>query len=221
MSIANYLVDQRRKLIRNHRLGFGTNPDLIPTPDLMPTLDGVRKAEFLQFRKGLRVDGVIIIKVLTAADVSALQEGILFGNLRGEFQLINLSEVSAMSDDERRNDERLMDLKTLLDDPKTFKVVERLPDLLKFGERVSHRLEADKFAALEDWHPKMKNVFASTVRYEHPRRYAALTLSFGGVKHHGWKWTLSQDSELLGEEQRRLCYAVTSSLVSLTLDGIV
>ena len=43
-------------------------------------------------------------------------------------------------DAERREAAALEDLKTLLRDPKTFKIVENLPDLLKMGVRIFSQL---------------------------------------------------------------------------------
>ena len=221
MSIATYLIEQRRKLIRSHKLGFDSNPALIPGPVLVSRLSELRHNEFLTFRRNLRIDGVIIFKVLTAVDSPALQEGLLIGNLRGEAQLVNLTEISGMSSEERRNEESLTDLKSLFDDPKTFKIVEGAADLIKLGERIHHRLDPTAFLALDTWYPELRRGFLPTVKSEFPGRYDALTVAFRGDKHPGWRWDFNQDPEVLSGEQTQLGYALISSLISLSLGGIV
>ena len=151
--------------------------------------------------------------MLTTIDVTALQEALLVVTLRGDAQLINLSELSSMTSEERRTNELLGDLGTLFTDPKTFKVVDGLDELPKFGNRVHWTLEGENFLALKTWRPDLEDIFAGTVKYEYPSRYAALTLGFQKEEQYGWKWNTSP--ELLIEDQ-----AITSSLVSLTLDGL-
>ena len=166
-------------------------------------------------------DGVLILKVLTAVDLPALQEGILMCNLRGGCQLVNLSEISLMEDEERRHDDVLKDLKTLLEDPKTFKIVEGVGDLVRLGERIHQSLNPTDFLALDSWHEELRTGFLPTVRVEFPNRYESLTLPFRGERHPGWKWEFQQDPETLCDEQLRLIYALASSLISMSLDGIV
>ena len=221
MSISAYLMEQWRLLIQRHRLGFDPNPARIPRPNLVANLSELRRSEFLNFRKELKFDNVVIIKVLTAVDLLALQEGIAICNLRGDAQFINLTEISAMTEEERRQGEILNDLKTLLSDPNTFKIVDNVANLVRFGERVFHRLEAEGFVGLDSWHPKLRLGFVPTVKMEYPQKYAALTLPFKGERHSGWRWGFGQDPEIMSGEQVRLGYAITSSLISLTLDGIV
>ena len=139
----------------------------------------------------------------------------------GGSQIINLTEISTMTDDERREEESLVNVKSLLEDPKTLKIVKGVADLVRLGERIHHRLEPEDFVALNSWHPKLRNVFLSTVRYAYRGKYDALTLAFRGERHPGWRWQFNQDPETLSGEQIRLGYALTSSLISLALDGIV
>ena len=221
MSIASYLINQRRKLIRGHKWGFGPDISKVPAPELVSNLKEMRQNDFLTFRRGLREDGVVILKVLTAVDLPALQEGLVICNLRGESQLINLSEISKMADDERRSDARLEDLKTLIADPNTFKIVEGVSDLEKLGERIFQKVKTEDLVPLSGWHPKMRAGFLPTVLYEFPGRYEALTVAFRGEQHPGWRWQFGRDPEILSEEQRRLGYAIASSLISLAMDGIV
>ena len=115
-----------------------------------------------------------------AVDLPALQEAILIGNLRGDSQLINLTEVSAMGDEERKNHEHLRDLGTLLLDPKTIKVVNGVEDLMRFCSRVHFSVDRDDLVALKSWHPNLEEVFANTVWHEYPERYHTLTLAFRG-----------------------------------------
>ena len=124
-----------------------------------------------------------------------------------------------MTDEERRTNELLRDFGALLMEPKTFKVVDGLEDLVRFGNRVHLSLENKDLVALRAWRPELEDVFASTIKFEFPEQYDSLILGFRGEKHHGWKW--NGDPELLTEEQAQLAYGLTSSLRSLTLDGLV
>ena len=126
-----------------------------------------------------------------------------------------------MSDDERRRDDSLTDIKTLLADPKTFKVTEGTADLVRFGERIFQRIQPEDVLSLDSWHPDLKKEFMASVKLEFPAKYEALTLAFRGSRHPGWRWDINSDLEILSEDQARLSYAVAMSLVSLTLDGIV
>ena len=156
---------------------------------------------------------------MTAVDVQALQEGLVIVNLKGETQLVNLTELTKMTDDERKNDELVRDLGTLLLDPKTLKIVNGMEDLMRFAQRVHFSLETDGFVALRNWHPDLGDHFMNTVKREYPQRYETLTLGFRGERHSGWRW--GNDPEVLNDEQLRLMYALSTSLVSLTLDGIM
>ena len=73
-----------------------------------------------------------------------------------------------------------------------------------------------RWSASSAGHPLNRNR-----KLEYPQRYAALTLAFKGERHSGWRWGFGQDSEVLSRGQVRLGYAITSSLISLTMDGIV
>ena len=161
----------------------------------------------------------IILKVLTAVDLPALQEGLLIGNLRGDAHLVNLTEVSGMGNDERKNNEYVKDLGTRFLDPKTLKIINRMEDLVRFCGRVHLSVDPDQFVNLKAWHPTLEDVFVNTIRYEHPGRYDTLTLAFRGERVAGWRW--NPDSEILNESQVRLLYALVSSMRSLVLDGIV
>ena len=219
MGIKSYLIAQRWDLIRRHKLGFGRNPESIPQPGLVSRLKELRQEEFLQFRKGLLEDGVAMFKILTAIDLPPLQEGLLIMNLRGDAQVVNLTEISGMTDEERKNNEYLRDLGTLFLDPKTFKIVNGVDDLLKFGGRVHVPIKAEEFVELRSWEPLLKDGFMNTIKLEYPGRYDALTLKFRGEKTYGWKW--NEEPELFNEEQTRLLYALTSSFRSIALDGII
>ena len=208
-------------MIGNHKSGFGSDPSAVPAPNLVHRLADLRRKDFLDFRRGLRSDGVVILKVLTAIDLPSLQEGLLVGNLRGEGQLVNLTEISKMTDDERRHDVLLGDVKTLLTDPHVFKIVEGMADMVRLGERIFQRLSTEDCVSLDVWHPELKGGFMPSVKLEYPSRYDALTVAFRGEKHPGWTWDLCPDPEILSDEQTRLGYALVSSLVSLSLDGIV
>ena len=132
---------------------------------------------------------------------------------------MNLDEISNMTDEERRTNELLHDLGALLMDPKMLRITDGLEDLAKFGNRIHLSLEGEDLVALRTWQTDLEDVFASTVKYEFPGRYDSLTLGFRGERCPGWEW--NADPELLTEKQARLTYAITASLISLTLDGLV
>ena len=64
MNIGQDLVIKRWRLISNHRLGFGCDPALVPRPGMVTRLKELRQEEFLNFRKGLREENVVIFKVV-------------------------------------------------------------------------------------------------------------------------------------------------------------
>ena len=193
---------------------------MVPAPTFLPRLADMRKHDFLNFRRDLRTDGVMLLKVMTAMDLPTLQEALIVCDLRGGAQMIKLTEISSMSDEEKRNSELLEDIKTLIADPKMFKVVENVVDLVRLGERIFHRIDVEEFVPLDTWHNPLGRGFLPGVQYEYPQRYQALTLGFRGDRHPGWYWT-DHHQEQLSDDQARLSYAVTSSLIGLTLDGIV
>ena len=219
--IGDYLVQQRRRLILSYKQGFASNPATIPRINVVSELTELRREEFSSFRKGLTEDYVVLIKVLTAVDLPSLQEGLLLGDLRGNLQLINLQEICRMSDEERRAENGpLYDVRTLLVDDKYLRIVDNVPDLVKFCERIFVKLKPEQVTGLASWHPKMETDLWGGIKYEFPTRYASWVRAFAGTTHPGWKWELQEDPETLGEEQARLVFACGAAMVGLALDGI-
>ena len=197
--IGDYLVQQRGRLILSYKQGFALNPATIPRTNVVSELAELRREEFLSFRKGLTEDYVVLIKVLTAVDLPSLQEGLLLGDLRGNLQLINLQEICRMSDEERRAENGpLYDVRTLLVDDKYLRIVDNVPDLMKFCERIFVKLKPEQVTGLASWHPKMETDLWGGIKYEFPNRYASWVRAFAGTTHPGWKWGLQEDPETLG-----------------------
>ena len=188
MRIDEYLIARRLHLVRSYKAGFHPNPmELKPTP-MVSQLTDMRKEDFLTFRKGLHEDSVLLIKVLPKMDYPDLHEGMLLGNLRGDCQVINLTEVAAMADEEKRDEEGILrDLYVLLTNSRLLRIVENVGDLIKFGERVFWKLDADQFTPIHVWHPQMPKGVWGGVKYEFPERWRALTRGFEGTTHAGWE----------------------------------
>ena len=194
MTIGQYLVEQRRRLIRGHQWGFGTNPSEIPTPEVVWRL--LRRKEgatFLNFRKDLK-DGrrSAILKVLTAVNLPGHQEGLLICNLRGGSALINLTEISAMTDDERTRIGGVeVILKPWLSDPNLFKIVDNVSDLIKFGIRIHPFPGLGGCGLLGDMACLVPagilanggNGISAALRGPYPGR-------FKGDENPGWRWNL-------------------------------
>ena len=125
-----------------------------------------------------------------------------------------------MTDEERRLEEgMLQDLRTLMVDPRLFKVVENLADLSRLGDRIFVKIDPANFTSLQSWHPKMVKDFWGAIRYEFPSRLEQLTSPFKGITYGGWRWDLRGENGL-GTEQARLAYAMKAALIGLTLDGM-
>ena len=50
MTISKYLVEQRQRLVQNHKLGFSPDAAKIPAPNLIHRLADMRREDFLRFR---------------------------------------------------------------------------------------------------------------------------------------------------------------------------
>ena len=135
--------------------------------------------------------------MLTLIDEPTLPEALLMTDLAGNTQLLNLIEINLMSDDEKRTDEHLLDLKTLFEDPKTVKIVENVAEIIKLGERMCNPLAAESFVTIEEWNPKIRTGFLPTVKYEFLSKYERLVSTFQGKSNPGWKWDLQNDPEVL------------------------
>ena len=164
---------------------------------------------------------VVIVKILTALDEPTAPEAMLLLDLENNVQLINLVEIGTMTEEERLTDEYLLDLKALLEDPKMVKVVERIADLMKFGECIRHPFAAENFVTLEEWYPNLRPGFLAPIKLEYSERYERLVAPFRGRIAPGWTWHLQGDPETLRLEQSRLIYALSSAMVGLALGGIV
>ena len=95
-------MQARAHLVREDQLGFNPNPTDIPEVTYLAHLEELRGERFLAFHRRMADDGVMIIKVITNAKISKLQEAVLLCNLDGKAVLVNLKEVSIMSEDARR-----------------------------------------------------------------------------------------------------------------------
>ena len=163
--------------------------------NVVAKLTDMRKADFVHFPKGLAHDSVMLIKVLTAVDIPALQEGLLIADLQGNAQLLNMTEILQMTDEERRNESgELQDIRSLLTDSNRLKIVENVADLVRFGERIFMKLDAGQFTSLQAWHPQMGCDFMGSIRYEFPEQQEPLMQVFQGTSHFGWRWDLQLDT---------------------------
>ena len=221
MKIYEYLIAQLRRVIQSYQVGFDPNPARVARENVVKQLEDMRKERFLAFRKGLSEDGVLLIKILTAIDVPGLQQGIFLGDLRGNYQVVNLSEISTFTDEERRDEDGVLyDIRTLLVNPRYLRIVENVGDLVKFAERIFLKLDPEQVTPLYAWHPRMGRDLWGAIRYEFPHLCENLTRAFKGTTHPGWRWDLSEDPEVMSVEQARLSFAISASMTGMALDGI-
>ena len=221
-TIGKYLIELRRKLILSQKPGFDPNPSQVPPTLYVKKLREIREEGFLNFRRKLIDDRVLVIKVLTSPTIPLLQEAVLFCDLKGNGALINLTEVSSMSPEKRKSDTYLLDIKALLADENSLRVVENIEDVIKLGERIHVPLKDEPFVDLRGWHPKLPAEYCPSIKYVHPRRVNALKAPFRiSEERWGWTWNLLTSEGELGAEQQRLLYALSSSLIAMALDGIV
>ena len=222
MTIQQYLLNLRRQLIQTRRSGFDPNPLKVPQTLYVSKLSEIREEPFLAFRRGLIEDRVLIIKVITSANIPLLQEGVVLCNLKGEAAAIDLTEVSPMTPEKRKTDTFLLDLKALFLDEHSLKVVENVGDLIQLGERVHAPVKDEFYVDLQTWHQHMTTEYWPSIRYIFPSYVDSLTAPFKlGEGKWGWQWELKMKDGKLGHEQQRLLYALNSSLVEMTLDGII
>ena len=228
MPIGSHLVQARAHLVREDQRGFNPNPTDIPEVVYLAQLEEMRSEKFLAFRRKLANDGILIIKVVTNAKISKLQEGVLLSNLAGDAVLVNLKTVSNITDDGCRKDEHLQDLKAFLKTNGTLKIVDQVADLVNFGQRVHEEIKEEDYVELTHWHPFLNREYCASLRHVFTERFDHLVAPFRiSDTEWSWKWDLKTNAEtappptLLGHEQRRLIYALKSSLIHLVLDGIV
>ena len=222
MQIGEYLIQQRRRVIRSYYRGFDSGPAHVPITEVVPTLSDLRRSRFLSFRKGLKQDGVLLIKMLPTMDMPERHDALFLGDLRGNLQVINLGEVEEMTKEEKtNNDGPLYDIRTLLTNQNYLRIVEQAAEVLKLGERLGIDLDPTKFTPLQFWHPKMPRDIWGSLKFEFPAKWEQLTLAFKGSEEPGWRWDLQPMPEILGPEQARLAFAMGAAMISLTLDGFV
>ena len=113
-AIGPYLRNIRRRLIRSQRYGFDPDPQKIPETLYVSRLAGLRELPFLEFRRSLIEDRVLLCKVIPSPTITLLQEALLLCNLSGQAALIDLTELSKMTDDQQKNHPFLLDVKGLL-----------------------------------------------------------------------------------------------------------
>ena len=82
-------------------------------------------------------------------------EGLLLCDLQGRVQVVNLTEIAQMTDEERKDEDGILyDLRTLLINPRYLRIVVNMPDLLKLGENIALKIEAEHVTALSAWQPQ-------------------------------------------------------------------
>ena len=221
MSIGQRLVEFRHNLIRGHVRGFDPNPAIIPPVNQVPNFPELRVNKFVSFKRELETEKVVVVKVLNAMDVPQLPEAVLVTNLNGDTHLINVRGLSEMTEQELCNDEDLQELKEILGDPQVVRIVENVADVIKLGEKIRQPLEAESFVILQEWDRLLRPGFLPSIQLEYPNKYEQLVAPFRGGATAGWNWDLQEDPTKLTPEQGRLIYALSSSLVSLALNGIV
>ena len=198
------------------------DPEKVPAMTYVHQLEEIRGDEFLTFRRSLVTDRVLIIKVITSSLVPLLQEALFLCNLSGDSAVVDLTEVSAMSADRRREDVYLLDIKAILMDENSLKVVDKIEDLINFGKRVHAPMKEEDYQELKHWHPDLPDEYCATTRYEFPGRFKKLVAPFRVSENTwNWNWNLKESPRGLGAEQGRLLYALKSSLIGLTLDGVI
>ena len=109
----------------------------------------------------------------TAQDITAgmplLQEALLLCNLRGHSVLVDLTVLSTMTSQERKQDRHLLDLKAILTDENSLRIVENVEDLINFGNRIHVPLKEEFYVDLRSWHPTLASEYCPTIRLSFPR----------------------------------------------------
>ena len=198
------------------------SPKQVPDVKFLSKLEDIRGQTFLKFRRDLVDDRVLIIKVINNVTIPLLQEGLLLCGLSGEAVVVDLSEISNMSADQRRQDTYLLDIKAILMDDHALMVVDQVDDLVQFGKRIFAPMKDEDYLDLRYWHPQIPDEYCATIRYEFPERFMNLVAPFRlSEEVWNWNWKLNASPKELSVEQIRLLYALKASLIALTLDGII
>ena len=91
-----------------------------------------------------------------------------------------------------------------------------------FGERVHVALAEENFVALRSWMPELPEEYCPSFRNSYPQQFNKLV---GPIRmmdgNWGWSCNLKKSSQELGMEQQRLLYVLGSSMIELSLNGIV
>ena len=166
-------------------------------------------------------DHVLMIKAIVNYSASLVQDSLLLCNLKGNSALIDLAEVAMMPVEELKKNAFLLDVKALLLDEHSLRVVEGVEELVKLGERLQAPVKDDKFVDLRSWHQDLPLGYWPTLKYVYPGKVDGLTAPFKVVEGQ-WEWSGKfKNGHELGSEQQRLLYGTASLLVELTVDGIV
>ena len=163
----------------------------------------------MEFRRDLGNEMVALFKVITGRDDPSLPEALITVNLEGKVQLVRLTKIQSMTEEQKKMDECLLDLKVMLDDPHLVKVIENVADVIKFGERVHHEWVAESFLTLEEWTPELRPGFFPTIKQGYHGKYDKLVAPFRGKGTPGWAWESRLVSEELSPEQGCLIYALS------------
>ena len=67
--------------------------------------------------------------------------------------LVDLTDISAMTNNQRREDPFLLDLKAILLDENSLRIVENVKDMTHLGERIFAPFKEEVFVDLRAWHP--------------------------------------------------------------------
>ena len=83
-------------------------------------------------------------------------------------------------------------------------------------------MKEELFTDLKAWHPGLSEEYCPTIKYVYPSRFDSIVAPFRlGETTWGWTYKMKPSKFTLGWEHKRLLYALGSSLISLSLDGIV
>ena len=185
-SIGSRLTELRHKLVQGQCWDFDPNPASLPLVGMVSRMKDLRKPEFMESHRDLGNEMEALFKVITGRGDPSWPEALITVNLEGKVQLVRLNKIQSMTEEQKKTDECLLNLKAMLDDPNLVKVVENVANVIKFGEHVHHEWVAESFVMLEEWTPELQPGFFPTIKQAYPGKYDKLVEPFRGKGTPCW-----------------------------------